>query len=82
MKNKKKIFRPWLNNTMVMVTVTLFGLLISINDFNMEAVPMIICGWLIVAELVHCVREHSATRCFELMLKKGSFFDRLFDVEG
>lgn len=80
MKNTRKIFKPWLNNAMVIMAATLFGILISINDFNMEATPVIICGWLIVAELVHCVRKHSANRCFELILKKNSFFDRLFDV--
>lgn len=39
---KRKVLKKWAERAVIIITVINAGLLISINDFNIEAIPIIL----------------------------------------
>ena len=85
MKNKKtkavKVFRPWLHNTLFSVATVMFLVLVSINDFSLEALPLIIIGWLSLSELVYFIKKHSRDGEITPIIDKIGLFAKIFEVE-
>lgn len=85
MENKKtktvKVFRPWLHNTLFSVATLMFLVLVSINDFSLEALPLIIIGWLSLSELVYFIKKHSRDGEITPIINKNGLFAKLFEVE-
>ena len=82
MKNKTvKVFRPWLHNTLFSVAAILFLVLVSINDFSLGALPLIIIGWLSLSELVYFIKKHSKDGEITPIVDKNGLFAKLFEVE-
>ena len=85
MENKKtkrvKVFRPWLHNTLFSVAISLFLVLVSINDFSLEALPLIVIGWLSLSELVYFIKKHSKDGEITPIIDKNGLFAKIFEVE-
>lgn len=85
MKNKTKktvkVFRPWLHNTLFSIASILFLVLVSINDFSLGALPLIIIGWLSLSELVYFIKKHSKDGEITPIVDKNGLFAKLFEVE-
>ena len=54
---KRKVLKKWAEQAVIIITVINAGLLISINDFNIEAIPIILlmlfvvcCGMFLLNE--------------------------------
>lgn len=45
---KRKVLKKWAEKTVIIITVINAGLLISINDFNIEAIPIMLIMLFIV----------------------------------
>ena len=45
---KRKVLKKWIEKTVIIITVINAGLLISINDFNIEAIPIMLLMLFIV----------------------------------
>lgn len=82
-KTKKtvKVFRPWLHNTLFSIAAILFLVLVSINDFSLGALPLIIIGWLSLSELVYFIKKHSKDGEITPIVDKNGLFAKLFEVE-
>lgn len=85
MKNKTtktvKVFRPWLHNTLFSVATLMFLVLVSINDFSLEALPLIIIGWLSLSELVYFIKKHSRDGEITPIIDKNGLFAKIFEAE-
>lgn len=75
---KNKIFKPWLHTVVFMAALVLFMALISIDDFNMESTPLIICGWLVLAELVYVLKKHTRGGIVPEIKKEDSLLGKIF----
>lgn len=78
---RKKIMRPWLNNTLVIIDTVLFLLLVSIDDFKINAFPIIICGWLLAFWLFNFIIHHSKTEEFNLNIKENNKLVSFFNLD-
>lgn len=54
---KRKVLKPWVEKAITIITVINAGLLVSINDFNLAAIPILLlmlfvvaCGMFILSE--------------------------------
>lgn len=85
MKNKTKktvkVFRPWLHNILFSVATLMFLVLVSINDFSLESLPLIIIGWLSLSELVYFIKKHSRDGEITPIIDKNGLFAKIFEVE-
>lgn len=49
---KRRVLKPWVEKGLAAIGVVLFVLLISVNDFTLKGLFLMVCGWVLLIKII------------------------------
>lgn len=61
----KRKFKAWVEHTLIIIAIILFILLMSLDDFELAALPFILLAWFIFGVIVLILKKYGKGRINE-----------------
>ena len=61
---KRRVLKPWVEKALTATGVMLFVLLISVNDFTLKGLFLMVCGWVLLVKIISILATYGKNKEF------------------